>query len=126
MPPKVKPLPRKPTKKESAAAAEMPPPPAAVAATTATSFSVDATDPLTAHYYADGVYDYADAVFCVNGTMQKSDYRIQVAEDGLLVSFLCAICSRSFDKKILRKIMGTEYRESSARVVAWDDTALEM
>ncbi len=30
--------------------------------------------------------------------------------------------------KILRKIMGmgTEYRESSAHVVAWDDTALEM
>ena len=76
MPPKVKPLPRKPTKKESATAAEMPPPPAAAAATTATSFSIDATDPLTAHYYADGVYNYADAVFRVNGMMQKSEYQI--------------------------------------------------
>ena len=45
MPLKVKPLPKKPTKKESAAAAAMPP------------------DPLTSHYYADGVDDYADVVF---------------------------------------------------------------
>ncbi len=58
--------------------------------------------------------------------MQKSEYHIRVAEDGLSVSFLRAISSRSFDKKILRKIMGTEYRESSSRVVAWDDMALEM
>ncbi len=79
-----------------------------------------------AHYYADGVYDYADTVFCINKTMQKSEYQIQVAEDGLSVSFLCAICSCSFDKKILRKIMGAEYRESSACVVPWDDTAPEM
>ena len=28
--------------------------------------------------------------------------------------------------QILCKIMGAEYRESSARVVSWDDTALEM
>jgi hypothetical protein len=42
----------------------MPPPPAAAAA----------TDPLTDNYYADGVYDYADVVFCVNGTMQKDEY----------------------------------------------------
>ena len=34
--------------------------------------------------------------------------------------------SRSFDKRILKKIMREEYRESSSRVVAWDDTALEM
>jgi hypothetical protein len=33
---------------------------------------------------------------------------------------------RSFDKKILRKIMGVEYRKSSSRLVAWDDKALEM
>ncbi len=49
-----------------------------------------------------------------------------MAEDSLSVSFVRAITSRSFDKKILKKIMGTEYRESSARVVAWDNTALEM
>jgi len=75
MPPKVKPLPTKPTKKKDiAAAAAKPPPPATAAATAATSFSVDAEDPLTAHYYAVGAYDYADVVFCVNGTMQKSEY----------------------------------------------------
>ncbi len=49
-----------------------------------------------------------------------------MTEDSLSVSFLRAICSRSFDKKILCKIMGTEYRESSTRLVAWDDTVLEM
>ena len=59
--------------------------------------------------------------------MQKGEHAVQVAKDGLLVLFVCAICSRSFDKKILHKIMGTEYCESSAciRVVAWDDTALD-
>ena len=58
--------------------------------------------------------------------MQKREYQVHVAEDGLSVSFLRAISSLSFDKKILRKIMGAEYRESSSRVVAWDDTALAM
>jgi len=59
---------------------------------------------LTTHYYASGVYDYADVFFRVNGTMKKGEYQIQVAEDGLLVLFVCAIPSRSFDKKILKKI----------------------
>jgi hypothetical protein len=115
------------TRRKSAAAAAKPPPPVATAAAaTATSFSVDASDPLTTHYYASGVYDYADVLFCVNGTMKKGEYQIQVAEDGLSVSFVRAIPSRSFDKKILKKIIGEDYRESNARVVAWDDTALEM
>ena len=47
-------------------------------------------------------------------------------KDSLSVSFVRAISSRSFDKKILRKIMGTEYRESSSHIVAWDNMALEM
>ena len=49
-----------------------------------------------------------------------------VVEDGLSVLFVRAIPSRSFDKKILKKIMGENNCESSARIVAWDDTALEM
>ena len=49
-----------------------------------------------------------------------------MAEDGLLVLFFCAICSCSYDKKILWKIMGENYRKSSACVVAWDDTVLVM
>ena len=51
-----------------------------------------------------------------------------MAEDGLSVSFVLAISSSSFDKRIIRKIMDAEYRyrESSSRVVAWDDTVLEM
>ena len=125
MPPKVKPLPTKPTKKDMVAASAKPPPPPPAAAA-ATSFSIDATDPLTASYYAVGPYDYADVVFRVNGTMEKNEYQVRVAEDGFSVSFVRAISSLSFDKRILRKIMGEEYRESSSRVVAWDDTALEM
>jgi hypothetical protein len=117
MPPKVKPLPTKPIKKDMAAASAKPPPPA-VAAATATSFSIDAEDPLTAHCYAEGAYDYADVVFRVNGTMQKSEYQVRVAEDGLSVLFVRAISSMSFDKRILHKIMGAEYHESSSRVVA--------
>ena len=48
-----------------------------------------AEDPFTESYYADGVYayDYADVVFRVNGTMQKGEYVVRVAEDGLSVSF---------------------------------------
>jgi hypothetical protein len=128
MPPKVKPLQTKPTKKDMVAASAKPPPPAtaAAAAATATSFSIDAEDPITVSDYAVGAYDYADVVFRINGTMQKSEYQVRVAEDGLSVSFVRAISSKSFDKKILGKIMGAEYRESSSRVVAWDDTALEM
>jgi hypothetical protein len=125
MPLKVKSLPTKPTKKDMAAASAKPPHPAAAAAT-ATSFSIDAMDPLTAHYYAVGAYDYADVVFRVNGTMQKSEYQVRVAEDGLSVSFVCAISSMSYDKRILRKIMGAEYSKSSSRIVAWDNTALAM
>ena len=54
---------------------------------------------------------------------------VRVAEDGPSVSFVCAISSRrSFDEKILHKITSKEYHESesSARVIARDDTALEM
>jgi hypothetical protein len=118
----------KPIKKDMAAASAKPPPPAAAAAAALTSFSVDAEDSITVSDYAVGVgaYDYADVAFRVNGTMQKSEYQVRVAEDGLLVSFVRAISSMSFDKKILRKIMGAEYRESSSRVVAWDDTVLAM
>ena len=48
-----------------------------------------------------------------------------MAAYGLLLTFLWAIRARSIDKKILRKIMAADYRESSSRVVALDDTALE-
>jgi hypothetical protein len=58
--------------------------------------------------------------------MHKSEYQVRVAEDGLSVSFVRAISSMFFDEKILRKIMSAEYRESSSRVVAWDNMALAM
>ena len=58
--------------------------------------------------------------------MQKGEYEVRVAEDGLSVSFRRAICSWSFNMKILCQIIGKEYRECSARIIAWDDTVLEM
>jgi len=127
MPPKVKHLTTKPAKKDMATASAKPPPPTtAAAAAAATSFSVDAEDPITVSDYAVGAYNYADVAFRVNGMMQKSEYQVRVAEDCLSVSFVRAISSMSFDKKILCKIMGTEYRESSSCGIAWDDTALVM
>jgi len=85
-----------------------------------------AEDPFTESYYADRVYDYTNIVFRVNGTKQKGEYEVRVAEDGLSVSFQRAICSRFFNKQILRIIMGENYHESSARIFAWDDMVLEM
>jgi hypothetical protein len=125
MPPKVMPLPKKTTKKDIAAAAaklrrccrhrdlllrqcRRPP-----------------HGPLLRRY-AEGAYDYDGVVFHVNRMMQKSEYQVRVAKDSLSVSFICVISSMSFNKKILRKIMGVGYRESSSRVVAWDDTVLAM
>ncbi len=58
--------------------------------------------------------------------MEKGEYEVQVAKDGLLLSFLHTIRARLFNKKILREIMGANYRESRAHTIAWDDTALEM
>jgi hypothetical protein len=34
--------------------------------------------------------------------MQKGEYQVRVAKDGLSVSFVSAISSRSFDKRILQ------------------------
>jgi hypothetical protein len=81
--PKVKSIPAKAaTKKKSAAAAAMPPPPATAvaaaadaAAADATSFSVDALDPLTSHYYADGFYDHADVYIASTERCRRASTR---------------------------------------------------
>jgi hypothetical protein len=65
-------------------------------------------------------------VIRVNGTMEYGEFDVRVAKDGRLISFVRAICAKSFDKTILKKIMGQHYHEGSARVVAWDDTVQEM
>jgi hypothetical protein len=51
------------------------------------------------------VHDYADVVIHVNGTMEYSEYEVQVAKDGGSILFVCTIHARSFDKKILKTIM---------------------
>ncbi len=102
----------------------MPPPAAKPLAISNLSFK--ATDPLTVAYYTDGAHNYANVAICVNSTMQKGEYQVRVGEAGLLLLFLCTIRARSFDMKILCKIMKAEYHKSSACVIAWDNKVLEM
>jgi hypothetical protein len=61
------------------------PPSAAKPLAISTNFSVKATNPLTITYYADGVHGYADVAIHLNITMNKGEYEMQVAEDGLLL-----------------------------------------
>ncbi len=90
------------------------------------NFSVEAEGSLTTLYYANGKHDYANVVFCVNRTMEYGEYEVQVAKDSCSILFVSAICARSFDKIILKKIMKDKYHEGSARVIVWDDTVQEM
>ena len=90
------------------------------------NFSIDATDRFLVAYYGKGVNDYADVAIMVNGTIKKDSYEVQVAEDGLSLSWRRASRSECFNKEILKKILGDEYRDSSHRVVAWDDLRMEM
>ncbi len=77
-----------------------PPPTAKPLGISTSNFSVEATYPLTVTYYADGAHNCAGVVIRVNGTMQKSEYEVQVTKDGHLLTFVCTIHTRSFDKKI--------------------------
>jgi hypothetical protein len=90
------------------------------------TYSIEAEDPFTISYYANGKHDYADVVIRVNRTMEYGEYKVRVAKDGRLISFVLAIHVKSFDKMILKKIMGQHYHEGSARVIAWDDMVQEM
>jgi hypothetical protein len=74
------------------------PPPAAKPLAISTNFSVKATNPLTVAYYVNSVHNYTNVAICMNGKMNKDEYKVQVAKDGLLLSFLCTIRARSFDK----------------------------
>ncbi len=58
--------------------------------------------------------------------MEYGEFEVQVAKDGCLISFVHAICARSFEKKILKKIMKGDYCESCAHVITWDDTVQDM
>ncbi len=65
---------------------------------------------------------------CVNGMLEKGQYKVRVAKDGLPLLFKCTICARSslFLKEILRMIMGNNYRKISAHIIARDNTALKL
>jgi hypothetical protein len=82
------------------------------------NFSIDATNRFLVAYYGKGVNDYADVAIMVNGTIKKGLYEVQVAKDGLSLSWRRASRSECFNKEILKKILGDKYRDSSHRVVA--------
>jgi hypothetical protein len=127
--PKVKPMAaQKTTSKKSVNKDDktMPPLAAKLLAISTSNFSVEASNPLKVAYYAISTYNYTSAVIQVNGMMQKGEYEVQVARDGHSLTFVRAICTRLIDKKNLKTIMKDDYHKSSAHVVPWDDTALEM
>ena len=123
MPPKMKPLPTKPTKKDSTAAAATPPPPTPKPPE---NFSVDSTDKFLVAYHTKGKHDVADVMFHVNGVLCDTDYRVNVAADKKSVSWQRAIHSVCFSKKILEAILKNGYSASSHHAVAYDDVAQEM
>ena len=122
MPPKVKPLPTKLTKKDSAAAAAMPPP----TPKPSENFSVDSTDKFLVSYHTKGKQDVADVMFHINGVLRDTDYRVSVAADRKSVSWQRAIQSVCFTKKILQAILKNGYSDLSHRAVAYDDVAQEI
>ena len=81
---------------------------------------------LDRHHQCKGVKDYADVAIMVNGTIKNGSYDAQVAEDGLLLSWRQASRSKCFNKEILKKFLGDEYRNSSHHAVAWDDMRMEV
>jgi hypothetical protein len=125
MPPKVKPVAAaasKPAKKNAKKVEDI----AHLLAPGPMTYSVEAGDPFIVLYYASGKHDYANVVFHVNGTMEYSEYEIQVAKDGRSISFVHAFRMKLFNKTILQKIMGEQFHKGHARVIAWDDTVQEM
>ncbi len=62
----------------------------------------------------------------VNGVVPKGTYRFTVAEDGMWVSWQCAIHKHCFDKKLLQGIMKDKYSSSHSRVIAYDNVLQEM
>ncbi len=125
MPPKMKPVAAaasKPAKKNAKKAEEI----AHLPAPGLRTYSVEAGDPFTVSYYTSGKHDYADVVFRVNRTMEYGEYKVRVAKDGHSILFAHAIRAKLFNKPILQKIMGEQYNEGHAHVIAWDDAVQEM
>jgi hypothetical protein len=112
MPPKVKPMAAaatKTAKKKTKKADEITHLPAPKLPEIRT-FSIEAEDPLTISYYATGKHNYANMVIRVNGTMEQSEYKVQVAKDGHLILFVPAIHAKLFDRIILKIPRGQRLR----------------
>jgi hypothetical protein len=127
MPPKLKPLPRKPgtkkTKGESNDVAAMP----TSAPKPPENFSVDSTDKFLVSYHCEGSQDLTDVAFQVNGVLRADiNYCMSIATDRKSILWQCAIQSICFSKKILTAILKEGYSPSSHRTIAYDDVAQEM
>ncbi len=105
MPPKAKPVTAaalKPAKKKAKKAEEI----AHLPAPDIRTYSIEAGDPFTVSYYPSGKHDYAGVVFCVNGTMEYGEYKVQVAKDDRSILFVCAIGNHSI-KRSSEKLWGS-------------------
>ena len=51
------------------------------------NFSIDVTNRFLVAYFGKGLNDYADVAIMVNGTIKKGSYNVQVAKDGLSLSW---------------------------------------
>jgi hypothetical protein len=81
VPPKVKPVAaaKKPATTTETTTLPAPRPPL--------NFSIDSTNKFGSAYYCKGTQDFADVVIHVNGCLYESDYRVNVALDGMSVSW---------------------------------------
>ncbi len=63
------------------------------------TYSIEAEDPLTVSYFANGKHNYTDLVICVNRMMEYDEYEVRVAKDGCSILFVRAIHEKLFDNK---------------------------
>ena len=90
------------------------------------NFSIDTTDRFLVAYYGKCVNGYAAVAIMVNDTIKKGYYDVQVAENGLSLSWQWASRFKCFNKEIPKKILGDKHRDSSHHVITWDDLRMDM
>lgn len=79
-------------------------------------------------YYTEGMVDFADAVFLVNGVMDEKGHRIRIAPHGDKVIFERGIRRNIYSKDLLKILLTNDdrvYDVNSARTVAYDNATFQ-
>jgi hypothetical protein len=63
------------------------------------NISINSTGPFTPAYYTKGAQGYANVTFHISCVIKKGKYQMQVAKEGLLLSWQHTIHTRSFKKE---------------------------